>query len=343
MSHFTLSPELALSLAAAPLEHVTREYPNKLDHVMKDDGCARTPQSLHPVFFGSYDWHSCVHGWWTAFTLYRLYPELETGPAVRALADSLFTEANMQGELDYLSTPESNGFERPYGWAWNLMLQAELERHDSEEGKRWAKVHAPLAAIFANRFKAFLPKSPYPVRAGVHSNTAFALRLAVDYARQTNDTELLDLCVTKASAWYGQDRDCRPWEPSQDDFLSSSLMEAECMRATQEPDVFARWFADFLPCEDGNLPQVLTQPPVVTDRSDGKIAHLDGLCLSRAWCWRSLASSLPTTDHRRALALEAAERHMQAAMPHIAEDYMGQHWLASFALLALLADQGAKS
>ncbi|MNS43121.1 hypothetical protein D3C72_755150 [compost metagenome] len=340
MSHALLSPELALRLAAAPLEHVTREYPNKLDHVMKDDRDVRTPRSLHPVFYGSFDWHSCVHGWWTAFTLYRLHPDLETGPAVRRLADSLFSEEKIRGELDYLDRPESSGFERPYGWAWSLMLQAELLRHDTEEGRRWAAAHAPLAKAFAQRFKAFLPKSPYPVRAGVHTNTAFALRLAIEYAREARDAALLDLCIRKAKAWYGEDKDCRPWEPSQDEFLSPSLIEAECMRTAMSPDAFGRWFDEFLPMDADAFPPALLDPPHVTDRTDGKIAHLDGLCLSRAWCWRSLAAALPEADPRRSLALEAAERHLDAALPHIAEDYMGQHWLATFALLALTAGQG---
>lgn len=340
MSQSPLSPELALRLAVAPLEHVTREYPNKLDHVMGGDSDVLAPRNLHPVFFGSFDWHSCVHGWWTTFTLYRLHPELETGPEVRRLADLLFTQKNIQSEIDYLARPESGGFERPYGWAWCLMLQAELLCHKTAEGRRWAKAHAPLAAAFAERFKTFLPKSPYPVRAGVHTNTAFALRLAMDYAREADDTDLLDLCVAKAEAWYGGDRDCRPWEPSQDDFLSSALMEAECMRAALSPEAFIRWFDGFLPSTDTTLPLTLTKPPVVTDRTDGKIAHLDGLCLSRAWCWRSLATSLRPDDPRRPLALAAADHHLEAAMPHIAEDYMGQHWLASFALLALLVQQG---
>lgn len=333
MTRFILTAAMADELARAPLAHLTREYPNKLDHVMTGPEDARGPKALHPVFYGSFDWHSCVHGWWTMLTLRRLYPDLSVGPQIDALASTLLTPAKVAGELDYLSRPASGGFERPYGWAWLLMLAAELRRHRTPDAIAWREALDPLALAFADRFKTFLPKSPYPVRAGVHTNTAFALRLAFEYATEEGDTDLATLCRDKALGWYGRDRASPDLEPSQDDFLSPTLIEAELMRHVLAPAAFSDWLEQFLP---PTAPlDALTAPPQVTDRTDGKIAHLDGLCLSRAWCWRGLARGLEPTDPRGPRALAAAEAHLAAALPHIDDDYMGQHWLASFVLLAL--------
>lgn len=338
MSQMHLSRPLAEELARAPLAHVTREFPNKLDHVMAGPEDVLGPKALHPIFFGSYDWHSCVHGWWTMMTLRRLYPDLEAVPEIDALASSLLTPANAAVEAAYLARPASAGFERPYGWAWLLMLAAELRRHRTPQAARWSQALEPLAQAFAERFKAFLPKSPYPVRAGAHTNTAFALRLALEYAQEAGDEALAALCRAKALAWYGADRACPTNEPSQDDFLSPTLIEVELMRHVLLPEAFGAWLERFLP--PGAALDPLTAPPEVTDRSDGKIAHLDGLCLSRAWCWRGLARALPAADERRDAALAAAEVHLAAALPHIADDYMGQHWLASFVVLAIAEDRG---
>lgn len=327
------SARFIASLAAAPLAHVTLEYPNKLDHVLGSARDVRSPRELHPVFFGSFDWHSCVHGWWTMFTALRLHPQGSHAPAIRALADEILTPTHVAGELDYLRRPESAGFERPYGWAWLLMLAAELHRHRTPDAGRWADALSPLTQAFVERFRRFLPGSPYPVRAGVHTNTAFALRLALEYAETAGDDGFFDLCRAKALEWYGDDRQDAVREPSQDDFLSPTLIEAECMRRALRPDAFAAWFDAFLPSLDA-APALLV-PPSVTDRTDGKIGHLDGLSLSRAWCWKQLAGAMPAEDPRRAPALQAAERHLDAALPHMDDDYMGQHWLASFALLAL--------
>ena len=332
MTH-TLDAATASRFAAAALGHVTREYPNKMDHVLSGPDDVRGPRDLHRIFFGSFDWHSCVHGWWTLFTLVRLYPAMPEAAAIRALADELFTPENVAMETAYLDRPGSRGFERPYGWAWLLMLAAELERHESDH----AETLRPLTQAFAQRFRDFLPLAGYPVRVGTHYNTAFALRLTLDYAERTGDEALAALCRDRARLWHSGDRDCQAWEPSQDEFLSSALMEAALMRRTMEPDAFADWFDAFLPQLSERQPATLFQPASVSDRSDGKIAHLDGLNLSRAWCWREIASALPSGDPRRAIALEAAETHLDAALPHVTGDYMGEHWLASFALLALLA------
>lgn len=333
MTH-RLDAMTASRLASAALGHVTREYPNKMDHVLAGPEDVQGPRTLHPIFFGSFDWHSCVHGWWTLFTLRRLYPEMDEADRIDALADQLFTATNVAVEAAYLERPESRGFERPYGWGWLLMLAAELERH----GNGRAEILRPLARAFAKRFAAFLPLADYPVRVGTHYNTAFALRLALDYAEVSEDHALATLCRSRALHWHQGDRDCQAWEPSQDEFLSPALMEAVLMRRVMAPAAFSDWFAAFLPRLDKCEPATLFQPAGVSDRSDGKIAHLDGLNLSRAWCWREIASSLPAADRRRAVAYEAAKAHLDAALPHVTGDYMGEHWLASFALLALLAE-----
>ncbi|WP_339933069.1 DUF2891 domain-containing protein [uncultured Brevundimonas sp.] len=332
-----LTLDIADLYARTALGHVTREYPNKMDHVLEGPTDVLGPRALHPVFFGSFDWHSCVHGWWTLFTVYRLYPDGAEAAGIRDLADTLFTVDNIDVEVDYLDRPGSRGFERPYGWAWCLTLAAELARHETDEGRRWAAALKPLADAFARRFTVFLPLATYPVRVGTHYNTAFALRLVLDYAEGSGDAALAALCRDRAWAWHGADRDCQAWEPSQDEFLSPALMEAELMRRVLEPTAFVDWLDGFLPRLAKTQPQTLFVPASVSDRSDGKIAHLDGLNLSRAWCWRGIASALPSGDPRRAVALAAAGHHLDVALPQVTGDYMGEHWLASFALLALLA------
>ncbi len=325
----SLSAETAARFAQAALGHVAREYPNKLDHVMTGDADAQGPRALHPIFFGSFDWHSCVHGYWTLATLLRLHPQIAEAAAIRALFNEAFTPEKVAAEVAYLARPESRGFERPYGWAWLLKLQAELLPHDAP----WAATMQPLADAFVARYRAFLPIADYPIRAGVHSNTAFALSLAADYADAAGDAEFRALLASKAAAWYGQDRACQAWEPSGDDFLSSALIEALAMRRLQ-PETFAAWFAAFLPDLAERQPATLFSPPSVSDRTDGKIAHLDGLSLSRAWCWRAVAKDAPSEV--AVVALEAADLHLTTALPHVTGDYMGEHWLASFALLAML-------
>jgi hypothetical protein len=313
--------------AAIALGHVTREYPNKLDHVLAAPDDLQTPRDLHPVFYGSFDWHSCVHGYWMLAHLYRRFPDMPKAAAIRALFDDHLVPERIAGECAYLDRPASAGFERPYGWAWLLKLAAELALHVSPEGQRWAATLHPLAVRFVERFISFLPRATYPVRAGAHTNTAFAVRLAMDYPDPALRSRLRDV----ARGWYEQDTDCQAWEPSGDDFLSPALIEAECMRAVMPESDFRAWFHRFLPSLRQRQPQTLFMPVTPTDRSDGKIAHLDGLNLSRAWCWRSLAGVTPDP----AVAEEVAQAHLQASLPHVGGDYMGAHWLASFAVLAL--------
>jgi hypothetical protein len=327
---------MASKFTGLALKHVTREYPNHIQHVLNGPLDLREPRDLHPVFFGSFDWHSCVHAYWLLATVLRLFPEVGDARKIEKLFDAQLTSSKVDAEVDYLDQPLRATFERPYGWAWLLMLAAELERHGSDHAKKWREALLPLTAAFVDRFLAFLPKATYPTRVGTHFNSAFAVALALEYADVASNPSLRNVLVTKARDWYGHDSDCQTWEPGGDDFLSSALMEAECMRRALDADEFSRWLDVFLPKLPDRQPDTLFTPAIVSDRSDGKIAHLDGLNLTRAWCWRSIASSWPVSDPRRSIALEAAETHLAASLPHVAGDYMGEHWLATFALLALL-------
>ncbi len=326
-----LTPSLAAKFARIALGHVTQHYPHKLDHVMNGPEDAREPRALHPVFYGSFDWHSCVHSYWMLLTLRRLFPGEPFAADIDELVSRMLTEEKIAGELAYLERAYSGGFERPYGWAWLLALHGEAARHEDRD---WGANLEPLAREFAERFKVFLPKQSYPIRTGTHYNTAFALVLAHGWAA-VHDTDLLGLIVDRAGFYYGMDRDCQAWEPGGDEFLSSAMIETLCMKTVlAEPD-FREWFAAFLPRLDISEPVSLFTPAVPTDRSDGKIAHLDGFNLSRAWCWKSIADTL---DEMLAAQAEAsADRHLAASLPHVEGDYMGEHWLASFAVLALLA------
>jgi hypothetical protein len=328
-----MTPALAAQFAAIALGHVTREYPYKLDQVLTGPDDLATPRSLHPIFFGSFDWHSAVHSHWLLARLYRTFPALEGAAAVRARLDEAFTLETVAGELASLSKPSARGFERPYGWAWLLMLQAELERATTEEGLRWAGALRPLAVAFAQRFKDWLPKALYPVRSGVHSSSAFAVILALEYAEGARDAALAEALRTAAAGWFSRDINCQAWEPSGSDFLSPALVEAECMRRVLPATRFSPWLARFLPRLGEGEPQSLFEPVSVSDRTDGQIAHLDGLNLSRAWCWRALAPAAPEAVRER--LLDAAERHLAAGLPHLDAHYMGEHWLATYALLAL--------
>lgn len=336
MAMLTLTPRLASIFARVALGHVEREYPNKLDHVLSGPEDGRGPRDLHPLFFGSFDWHSCVHGYWLLATLLRLQPALPEAPQIRALFERQIVMDNVGAEVEYLEEPLHAGFERPYGWAWLLALAAELSRHEGDDSI-WGATLEPLAEMFAARFAAFLPKATYPVRAGTHFNTAFALVLALDYAEALGKDDFAALLQAKASEWYLDDIECQAWEPSGDDFLSPALIEAECMRRALPTAEFDGWLGRFLPHVAQREPATLFEPASVSDRSDDKIAHLDGLNLSRAWCWRSLARAWPEDDARREIAFETASAHLAASLPHIAGDYAGEHWLSTFAAMALLA------
>ncbi len=318
MSTLTLTPELAKQFAKSTLGHVGREYPNGLGLVLT--GPAEiTPSGLHPIFYGSFDWHSCVHGWWQLFRLARLYPEL--APDIYARAETVFTPHHAKGELEYIE--ENPGFERPYGWGWLLALHGEIAHHNA----LWDQALQPLAGLISSRLTHYLPRLTYPVRAGTHANTAFALILAYEWA--TKHDPNLKIGITEwARSRFGKDIAAPNIEPSGEDFLSPTLTEALLMARVLPTDEFQTWATQFMP----QAPQILLNPVEVSDRSDGRIGHLDGLNLSRAWCWRNLANKIPSI---RDTANQAAETHFLAALPHVEANYMSEHWLCSFALLAL--------
>lgn len=324
----SLTAETANRFAEIALGHVTREFPHKLDHVMEGPQDALPPSELHPIFFGSFDWHSCVHGYWLLLRLRRLFPDIPAAGRVKALLDEMVTADRVAGELAYLDRAYTGGFERPYGWAWLLALHGEARRHEAD----WAENLEPLARAFGERFTAYLPRLTYPIRTGTHFNTAFALILALEWA-ESNDEDLAALIRARAACYYGSDSNCPAWEPGGDDFLSPALTEALLIRRVLPPDDFRTWFADFLPDLAAGEPRSLFWPAFVSDRSDGKIAHLDGVNLSRAWAWRGLAGALD--PDLAELARRTADEHLDASLPHVAGDYMGEHWLATFALLAL--------
>ena len=324
-----LDQALASRMAGIALGHVAKEYPNKLDHVLSSNEDVLPPRALHPIFFGSFDWHSCVHGWWTLLTLRRLFPDLEEAAAITRLADDSFTAEKVGAELAYLDRPLSRGFERPYGWAWLFRLHLEASRGPDTA---WAAEIEPLARAFAQRMRDYLAILTYPIRVGTHFNTAFAMILSLEWAEEF-DGVLASVIRDRALHWFGGDRNCQAWEPGGDEFLSPALIEALCMARTHRA-LFPMWFEQFLPRIAERQPATLLAPAIVSDRSDGKIAHLDGLNLSRAWCWRALSPRLPEPE--RSIAAASADDHLSAAMPHLSGDYMGEHWLASFALLALL-------
>ena len=321
-----LDAATAERFATLTLGHLTREWPYKLDQVLNGPADLALPATLHPIFHGSFDWHSCVHGWWQVMRLARLFPTMDQAAAIEALADRMLVPHRVAGEVAYLDRPMTGGFERPYGWGWLLALHDELALRPD---RPWAAALEPLARAFAARFAAYLPKLLYPVRSGKHDSTAFALIHALRWAR-THDAALVGVIEERSRLWFGADRAAHPWEPSGEDFLSATLCEAVLMQDVLGAN-FLAWLGAFLPHPYGAPTACLRTPAVVTDRSDGRLAHLDGLNLARAWCWQRLSDDLPEPTSARLIA----HAHLQAALPHLADDYMGEHWLATFALLAM--------
>lgn len=338
VASLTLTATLAESLTHTALANIVREYPGKPDHVLGGAHDVRSPRALHPAFYGSFDWHSCVHMHWLLARLRRLVPGLPQRAGI-AEAFNHLTEANIAAECAYLARPEARSFERTYGWAWLLELVHELGRAEDADATRWHGVLEPLARVFVARFLDYLPRQRYPLRQGLHANSAFALAFALDYARAERCEALAELVSTTALRWFGGDRDApAAWEPSGADFLSPSLMEANLMRRVLAPDAFAGWLGHFLPGIAANAPLSLFAPVPVDDRSDPYLVHLDGLNFSRAWCLAGIARSLPPTDARVTVLRDAATTHVTAGMTGLASyDYVGTHWLATFALLALTA------
>lgn len=344
---------LASRFARVALANVTREFPNKLDHLMDGPADVRRPSDLHPVFYGSYDWHSSVHMHWTLVALLLRKPSLPEADEIVARLAAHFTTERIAGELAYLERPASASFERPYGWAWLLKLCEGLRLLAARDARAlpWRDSMQPLADAFVARIERWLPRAVHPSRAGSHANGAFALMLMLDYATTAAAMPLRDALLAKARAWYGADRDYPVrYETSSEDFLSNGLLEAMLMHRVlcidaQKPEagpdcgetahgeaLFSQWWDGFVP-DIAELAHWLT-PLVASDREDGRFAHVDGLNLSRAWCWSRLVDHLPQALQTPVrLAIHA---HLRESMPQVADGaYVGTHWLASFALLAL--------
>ena len=319
---------------------IQKQYPNKLDHVMNDATEVLSPQELHPAFYGCYDWHSAVHGHWMLVRLLKLFPEMAEANEIRMAINENLSSDNIQAEVAYLHQPSRKSFERMYGWAWLLKLAEELHGWDDPDGTRWSKNLAPLADAIVARYLDFLPRQTYPIRTGVHPNTAFGLAFGLDYARKVGRSELENLIIERSLIYYAKDVNCpAEWEPGGEDFFSPCLLEADLMRRVLERDKFVAWFQRFLPDLAGGEPRTLLEPATVADRTDPKIVHLDGLNLTRAWCMKGIASALPKDDPAQKILIASAARHAEDALANVASgDYVGEHWLASFAVYLLSLD-----
>jgi len=319
-SALSLDPTSAERFANLALACVHKEYPNKIAHTLNSDRDVAPPRDLTPAFYGCYDWHSSVHGHWLLARLARLAPDAAFAPKARAALERSITPANIAREVEYLNAAGRASFERPYGLAWLLQLTGELR----EANDPFYATIQPLETAAVDRLRTWLPKLSYPVRSGEHSQTAFALGLMLDSG--AGGEELATLIRSRARAFYAKDRDCPlAYEPSGEDFLSPCLAEADVMRRVLPPDEFAKWLTRF-------MPKMTLTPAVVTDPSDPKLAHLDGLNLSRAWMLEGIASGLPKNDPRVATLLAAAKAHADAGLASVTgEHYEGGHWLGSFA------------
>lgn len=333
----SLTESQASHFARLALKCVAKEFPNKPEHVMNDRRDVQTPSELHPSFYGCYDWHSSVHGHWMLVRLLRTFPNLREADDIQQALDKNLTRENVLVETAYLKQANRQSFERTYGWAWLLKLAEELHLSDSAAAKKWAGNLQPLTNAFVERYLLFLPKQTYPIRTGVHPNTAFGLAFAFDYAKTVGNEPLGKLIAQRSRTYFAKDRNYpAAWEPGGEDFFSPALMEADLMRRVMAPAEFRVWFRRFLPQLGAGLPRSLLVPAIVSDRSDPKLVHLDGLNLSRAWCMRSIASALPRNDTSRKVLVRSAQAHTRDALAHVASgDYAGEHWLASFAVYLL--------
>jgi hypothetical protein len=314
----------ARRLAALALACVHQEYPNKIAHSMSSDADVKPPRQLTPAFYGCYDWHSAVHGHWLLVRLARTFPKADFTPAARAALARSLTAPNIQQEVRYLNAPGRATFERPYGLAWLLQLSAELQEWDDPQARQWSAALAPLAQASVARVGNWLPKLSHPIRTGEHNNTAFSLSLMLDYARITRASQFEALLTARIQEYYLKDRACPlAYEPSGEDFLSPCLAEADAVRRVLSQGEFAAWFRAF-------LPRVELTPTVVTDPTDGKLYHLAGLNLSRAWMLEGILSHLSPNDPKlRRLAFSLRQAGLAAVT---AAHYEGGHWLGSFAV-----------
>jgi len=324
-------------LADMALANIGREYPNHIQHLMDGDDDARPPRELHPVFSGAYDWHSAVHNYWLLVRLLRLHPDGAYAAAARALIARRLKPADVAEECRYFDDPRRASWERPYGLAWLLQLTAELAQWGTPEARAWYTTLAPLEAVARERFRVWLPKLFYPIRSGEHSQTAFAFGLVLDWARAVDDAPMMELVRAKSVEFHHFDVAAPlAYEPGAQDFLSPVLAEADLMRRVLPKAEFARWLEGFLPQLPRDGDGRWLEPAVSRDPADPKLAHIDGLNLSRAWMLQGIAVSLPAEDGRGTALLAAAERHAEAGCAAIREErYEGSHWLPSFAVYLL--------
>ncbi|HKU13367.1 MAG TPA: DUF2891 domain-containing protein [Steroidobacteraceae bacterium] len=324
----------AARFAQLALDCVHKEYPNKIAHYMTSDADLEPPRELTPAFYGCYDWHSSVHGHWLLARVAKVFPNSEAGKKARlALARSL-TPEHIAGEVTYITASGRESFERPYGIAWLLQLAAELRTSDDAQFRQWSTTIAPLETAAANKIRNWLPKLSYPIRIGEHDQTAFAFGLIWDWAETTHDTAMEALLREKAKQFYVPDQSCPlAYEPSGQDFLSPCIAEADFVRRVMTPPEFALWLSAFLPQIPGDGSTKWLPVARVTDRSDPKLAHLDGLNLSRAWMLEGIAQGLPADDKRRSALRATARLHSDTSLGAVTSDhYVGSHWLGTFAL-----------
>jgi Protein of unknown function (DUF2891) len=331
----------AATYAQVAMQNIEREFPSDVWHRMQGpDDLPRRPRERTPVFFGSFDWHSCVEMHWVLVRLLRVMPDAVPQAEIKRALGDHFTPEALRQEAQFIGNPDNRGRQRPYGWGWALQLVHDVQTADDPDARSWAASFEPLAETLTRNFLEWLPKATYPIRYGVHPNSAFGFSRALPYARtraQGGDRRLLSALTDKALQWFGRDTDYPArWEPSGADFLSPALTEAELMGQLLPTEAFASWLTAFLPGIADHEPAALFTPAVVSDASDGQIAHLHGLNASRAWCWRRLAELLPPADPRVEPALTAMRTHAAAALPHVAgDDYMVEHWLAAYAVLLM--------
>ncbi len=325
--------------ARIALNCLNKQYPNKISHVLNSAADVAEPSKLTPVFYGCFDWHSSVHGHWLLTRLWGqdLVPEMDE--EIAAALGANFTAEKIAGELAYFSGDDRKAFERPYGIAWFLQLTAELreiaagEGGKAEQAKAWLAQLEPLEAVIVGNIKGWLPKLAYPIRLGTHNQSAFAFGLFLDWAERSGDDEMTVLVRDKALAFHRKDRNCpMAYEPSGEDFLSSCLMVADLMRRVMDEGEYASWLSDFLPAIPTDGSDAWLAVGIVNDPTDGKLVHLDGLNLSRAWALEGMASALPADDKRRASLLASATLHGNSGEKSVrTPHYSGSHWLASFA------------
>jgi hypothetical protein len=332
--------ERAAGYVQVALESVTREFPTMPYFIATGPGPYPTHRALHPAFYGCFDWHSCVEMQWVIVRLLRRFPDVASNDSARATLDDLLTDPNIATEMAFFTDPSHRTLERPYGWGWLLTLHHELATWDDADARRWAATLQPLVGLLIANLIGWLPRLTYPQRTGLHPNTAFSLSRSYDTAllrASEGDSTFLTAIRESAHRWFSADTDYPAhYEPSGADFLSAALSEAELMSRLLDPAAFPGWLERFLPGIAGSEPAVLFHPVTVSDPTDGQIAHLHGLNLSRAWAFTVIAERLPSADARITPLLAAAERHAAASLSHVVgSDYMVEHWLAAYATLLL--------